>query len=193
LTFGDGVLTQTIMVTPVDDTIWEGDEQFTLQLSNVTGGASLGVQSSAPVTILEDDATPPAGVIELNGASFSLSEAGPALEITVNRSGGSFGTVTVDYTGVNGTATSPADFDPVNGTLTFLDGVLTQTIMVTPVDDTTWEGDEQFTLQLSNVTGGASLGLQFSAPVTILEDDATPPAGVIELNGASFSLSEAGP
>ncbi|RLJ20394.1 hypothetical protein DJ031_06220 [bacterium endosymbiont of Escarpia laminata] len=189
LTFLDGVLTQTIMVTPVDDTTWEGDESFTLQLSNVTGGASLGVQSSAPVTILEDDAVPPAGAIELNGTSFSLSEVGPALEITVNRSGGSFGTVTVDYTGVNGTATSPADFNPVNGTLTFLDGVLTQTIMVTPVDDTTWEGDESFTLQLSNVTGGASLGVQSSAPVTILEDDPRS-AGTLDLNTAAETVAE---
>ncbi|WP_281397557.1 Calx-beta domain-containing protein, partial [endosymbiont of Lamellibrachia barhami] len=138
LTFLNGELSKTLTLTPNGDTVWEPNEDFTLTLSNVVD-AILGTQTSTTVTITDDDPAPPAGAIDLSGASFSVSEAGPALEITVNRSGGSFGTVTVDYTGANGSATSPADFDPVNGTLTFLDGVLTQTIMVTPVDDTTWE------------------------------------------------------
>ena len=60
--------------------------------------------------------------------------------------------VTVNYATADGTATSPADFGAISGTLTFAPGVTTQPISVSIVNDAIAEGNETFTVALSNPT-----------------------------------------
>lgn len=59
-------------------------------------------------------------------------------------------TATVDYRVVGGTATAGADFLPSADTLTFRAGETQKTITVSVIGDTLAEGDETFTVQLSN-------------------------------------------
>ena len=110
--------------------------------------------------------------------------------VTVTRTGGSFGAVSVDYASSNGTATGGSDYTPVNSTLNFADGVMSGTFTVTILDDTNYEGNETFNLSLSNAQGGGSLGTPASATVTITEDDVVPPAGSLQFSGASYSVGE---
>ena len=192
LNFADGDLSETFTVTILDDTNYEGDEAFSLSLSNPQNGASLGTPSSATVTITENDSVPPAGSLQFSGASYSAAENSTSVLVTVTRTGGSFGAVSVDYDSSNGTATGGSDYTPVSGTLNLADGVMSDTFTVTILDDTNYEGNETFNLSLSNALGGASLGTPASATVTITEDDVVPPAGSLQFSGAIYSVAEDG-
>ena len=61
--------------------------------------------------------------------------------------------VTVDYATSDGTATAGADYTATSGTLTFAAGETTKTVNVPILDDAVDEGEETFTLRLSNVVG----------------------------------------
>ncbi|MFO1081352.1 MAG: Calx-beta domain-containing protein [Reyranellaceae bacterium] len=91
-------------------------------------------------------------------------------------------TVTVDYHTVAGDATS-ADFTPVSGTLTFAPGETTKTIAVPITPDSIAEGNEQFTVVLTNAAGATIATATGTA--TILDDDST--AGAAALAAKSFS------
>jgi len=174
LDFADGVNSQSFNVPILDDTLFEGDETFNLNLSNVTGGANLGTQTTATVTIIEDDPPPPAGSLQFSAAAFSVAEGGASVTVSVMRSGGSAGTVTVDYASADGSATAGSDYTATAGTLDFVDGVTSQSFSVAILDDGLFEGDEDFSLSLANVSGGASLGTPAIADVTITDDDPPP-------------------
>ena len=73
--------------------------------------------------------------------------------------------------GGSDTATSGTDFTATSGTLVFNQGVSTQTFTVTTIDDALIEGDETFTVSLSNPTAGAVLG-SATASGTIIDNDA---------------------
>ena len=55
ITFAPGETTKTITIPITDDMIVEDNETFTITLTNATGFASLGAQSSAVVTIVDND------------------------------------------------------------------------------------------------------------------------------------------
>ena len=90
------------------------------------------------------------------------------------------GTVTVDYAIAAGTATAPpaadADFagpgGSLTGTLTFLPGQTSQTFTIPIVDDARAEAPETVLLSLHTPTGGAMLGAQTTAVLTIVSHDA---------------------
>ena len=176
LLFTDGVISQSFSVPIVDYSVPEADESFTLTLSNATAGASLGAVSTATVTIIDDDPLP-AGSVQFSTGTYSVAENGASVLVTVTRTGGSAGAVSVDYATGNGTALAGSDYSTRSGTLIFADGVTaSQTFSVPILNDAVPESDESFTLGLSNVTGGASLGAVTTATVTITDDD--PVAGM---------------
>ena len=121
------------------------------------------------------------GSLQLESATYSLDESVAILDITVTRTGGSTGSVTVDYATSDGTATAGEDYTATSGTLTFLDGEITQTISIPLLDDTVFEGDEDFSVSLSVVTGGATLGTPDIGAITIVDDELSgPPEAVAD-------------
>ena len=90
----------TFTVQIVNDSIAEDDENLKLILSNPTGGAVLGV-SNALLTILDNDT--PNGRLNFTAGAFSTNENAGAAIISVKRSGGSQGTLTVQAAATNGT------------------------------------------------------------------------------------------
>ncbi|MBL3600922.1 MAG: hypothetical protein JMN25_13835, partial [gamma proteobacterium endosymbiont of Lamellibrachia anaximandri] len=191
LAFAENEYSKVITVNLLDDTVYEGSESFTITLSNPGGGAALGTTTTASIDIADNEPPPSPGTLALSTATESVVEnAAGGITLTVSRTGGSFGTVTVDYATANGTATSPGDYTAVSGTLTFLDGELNKTIPLTLTNDTTWEPSEAFTVTLSNVVD-AALG-QATTTVTITDDD-TRNAGTLDLSNATVTLSEGGP
>ena len=79
--------------------------------------------------------------------------------------------VTVDYATTAGTATAGSDYTAASGTLTFAPGETSKSISVTIADDDVDEGNETFTVTLSNAVN-ASIG-QATATGTITDDDET--------------------
>jgi hypothetical protein len=110
------------------------------------------------------------GMLALSATTYSVDEGGGTVTITVQRTGGSEGTVTVNYATTNGTATAPGDYTATSGTLTFGSGVTQQTFHIPIVDDTMREAAETFTIALSGATGGATLGTA-TATVTITDNE----------------------
>jgi hypothetical protein len=194
--------TFTVPITP--DTELETDEEVTLTLSNPTGGAVLGALPKATLKISDDDA--PGGTLRFSSPTYAIAEgnAGTATAtITVTRSGGSAGVVTVDY-GTSGggpykggTATAGSDYTATKGTLTWAAGdTADKTFAVTILGDTTPESPETVILSLSNPTGGARLDTTpwldtpTVATLTITNDDGTPSAGSIQFSSATYSTAE---
>ena len=180
---------KTFTVTVLDDGAVEGDETVGLALSLPTGGASLGSPSTATLTIADND-VPSAGAFQFSSATYSIIEDGGMATITVTRTGGTAGPVTVDYATSNGSATAGADYTAASGTLAWGDGDASdKTFAVTILDDAFVETNETINLALSNPTGGAVLGTQDTAVLTITDDDA---AGTLQFSSAAYTVSETG-
>ncbi|MEA5522599.1 Calx-beta domain-containing protein [Limnoraphis robusta] len=134
--------------------------------------------------------TPIAGTLGFSLANIDVNENATTATITVNRTGGSDGTVTVDYATENNTALAGIDYTATSGTLTFADAELSKTFTVPILDDTLVEGNELFNLTLTNATGGASLGTAIST-VNIVDNDVLM-AGTINFSSPIFSVNENG-
>ncbi len=187
LNYSDGEISRSFTVSLLDDSLFEADEAFTVSIGNPLGGATLGSVDSAVVTILDDDPQPQPGIIALAASADSIDEDGTRISVTVNRSGGSNGATTIDYATANGSALSGVDYAAVVGTLTFLDGQISKVITVDILDDSDYEGDESFTLALSNITGGATLGSPNTVTISILDNDLQAPA---DADGDGFAIAD---
>ena len=166
--------TKTVTVPILDDNKNEGNETFTLGLSNATGGAAIGARSTATVRIEDDDQAPQGpGSVEFSSFAYGADEGGSA-SLELRRTGGTAGQVSVDYQTVDGSATGGADFEPRSGTVTFAAGEDRSTIAV-PIDgDSASEGVESLSVRLSNPTGGASLGALRTASVVVFDGGEQP-------------------
>jgi parallel beta-helix repeat protein len=87
-------------------------------------------------------------------------EGTPGIEVSIVRSHGVVGTVTVDAATLDDSATAPDDFGALDTMLTFAPGEAVKTLFVPIVTDGLAEGDEKWHLDLANPTGGAALGAQ---------------------------------
>ena len=157
---------KSVSIPIIADSLEELDETFTLSLSNPTNNLTLS-QSDATVTIVND--TSP-GTIAFETLSLNVAEGNQAI-LTVIRTGGGDGPVTVDFATQNGTASSGEDYNAQTGTLSWGDqDTAPKTISITTLKDSTLnEPDESFTVHLSNVTGQATLADAVSATVTVTD------------------------
>ncbi|MES9991434.1 MAG: Calx-beta domain-containing protein [Candidatus Thiodiazotropha sp.] len=190
ISFADGETQQTCSVPITDDSQFESDEQFMVSLSAPSGGAVLGTTSTANVTIVSDDPVPAAGSLQFGLSGFQQVENGALATITVSRSSGSSGSVSVDYATADGSATAGSDYTAASGTLSFADGVTSTSFQVSILDDSAFEGDETLTLSLSNPSGGAVIGAVATAQLTIEDDEQAPVSGTLVFSLDGFSASE---
>ncbi|WP_196137684.1 Calx-beta domain-containing protein [Aliikangiella sp. G2MR2-5] len=173
LVFADGVDSQTIAVTLMDDDVYEGAEVFSVTLSNATGGASVGGQAQSKVTIVDNEFSNQPGTFFFDRVNYSVDENGTSFDLTVLRSFGAAGQVTVDLSTIAGTATSDSDYQNVSQTLVFDEGVQSALVTINIIDDQETEGNESFNLRLSNPTNGATVGTPDTVSVTITDDESS--------------------
>ena len=167
LSFTATQTTKNIIVLIRNDTINEADETINLTLSDPVGGL-LGGQSTAVLTVTDNDGP---GVIQFGSATYTVGEAARRLIVTVTRTGGTASGVGVTYAASDGTATAGSDYTATSGILTFAANQTSKTFIIPVTNDTTVEGNETINLTLSNPTGGAALGAQNTAVVTISDND----------------------
>ena len=174
VTFLPGQTTQTIAIAVNGDYAVEPDENFTLLLSNPSAGVQLSFVVASGVIVNDDVQTQvffTQGVLQQNEGNAGSTP----FTFTVNRSGDSHRTDTVDWTMSNGVQ-NPADAADFtggvlpSGTVMFLPGQTTQTITVDVAGDIFAEQDENFTLLLSNPSAGVNLYFIVASGV-ILNDD----------------------
>ena len=125
------------------------------------------------------DSTLAGGNVQFSVSSIQLIEDLGVLSVTVLRTGGASGTLTVDYATADGTAIAGQDYTSASGTLTFSGGETSKTILIPITDDATTEPNETFTvaLQTSNLE---SLGAPNRLTVTI-QDRTTVPNLIINI------------
>ncbi len=153
---------------------------------NLTTGTvtSLGVLGGG-FTLSAVSVIPPAagaGVLSLAASDLAFSAARTPIAVTVTRTGGASGPVTVNYATADGTGVAGVDYLPASGTVSFADGATSATIfLLLPAGVRPPSPARTFTLTLSNPTGGATLGAITAATVTIPEvvgPTVPPPPGV---------------
>lgn len=143
------------------------------------------------VTALEEGTTPPEPPVEnptLSVSDTNVGEkTGPAV-FNVTLSKAATAVVTVDAKTVAGTATAGSDFTAVNVKLTFAVGETAKTVSVAIIDDTEVEVVERFELQLSGVTGPATI-LKGTGTCNITSDDTTVPPSDMPTTAAYKALT----
>jgi photosystem II stability/assembly factor-like uncharacterized protein len=120
------------------------------------------------------DSTAASGSVQFNTVSIAVIEDIGSLPITVLRTGGSTGSLTVDYATANASAIAGQDYTSTSGTLTFGPGETSKTIQIPILDDATTEADEFFTVSLSNTPSLESLGVGDSMLITVQDKTTTP-------------------
>lgn len=171
VTIPAGSTTASLAVVLHDDGVHESDETVLFQLTNVMNGL-IGQQHATTLYILDNDGPPN---VRLSAPAYSVSEGG-TIDICIELSTTSGLDVQVDYSTINGSAASPADYTQASGTVVIPAGATGVYVSIVAIDDVVHEGDEQFTIQLSNPVN-AGMGLLSSADVTITDNDAVPTVG----------------
>jgi hypothetical protein len=172
VTFAAGQTSATFTVAILDDAFVEGNQTFTVSLHSPTGGATLGAQTAAAVTVLDNDALSAAGTLQFSAATYALAEGGMAV-VTIYRTGGRAGAVSVRFTAASGTARAGADFRPYWARLVkFAAGEKLKRLVIPLYDDRLVERNETVRLSLTGPAGGAVLNGRRQARLTITDNDA---------------------
>jgi hypothetical protein len=141
--------------------------------------------------VVQDDflyGEPLPGQIALQSADESVEEdAGKAI-LTVTRQGANSGTATVAYATADGSAKAGKDYTAKSGTVTFGPGETTKRIEIAVSADKAKEGDETYSVALSNASG-AALGAPRSATVTIHDRTKRLKATLHRLIGLKYVLA----
>jgi hypothetical protein len=164
VSFAAGETTKTVTISTTDDALQESNETVLVNLSNPTGGAT--ISDAQGVGTINDNDTP---------LTLAISDAsaleGQRLTFTITVSGPHPAQFTVDYATADGTATSAShDYSAKSQTLTIRPNDTTVTFDIPSGQDQLVEGNETFTVNLSNATGGATI-TDAQGVGTIIDDD----------------------
>lgn len=175
LTFNPGVMTRTIVVQTLDDSLDESTQTFEIHLTNPVNAALLsgGVGTG---NILDND---PNVTVSISDVSVHEGNSGTASAVfTVTTSAPHEKFIQMAYITANGTATAPGDYVAATGGLLFLPGQVEKTITITVNGDTDTEPNETFLVNLTNIF--AATLVRGQATGTIVNDDgATAPLQLV--------------
>jgi uncharacterized delta-60 repeat protein len=189
--FLPGQTNQSVQVAFLDDDLFEGNEGIALRLSNPSADTQLGIPNTATLLIMDDECK-----LDFQAVTYSAKEYSNFVSLVVRRVGGTVNPVSVDYNMADVTATNGLDYISSTGTVffqgdhfvvdtngsgatIFVPGDAVQILNVPIIDDTEGEGNETFTVTLSNPTGPSPgsfpastlLGTNVTATVTILDNE----------------------
>ncbi|MGI8734448.1 MAG: pre-peptidase C-terminal domain-containing protein [Pyrinomonadaceae bacterium] len=139
-----------------------------------------------------------AASVQLTFTGYAIGEGGGAVNVGVTRTGDLTLPAAVDYatsdpSGLNncsfitGNASARCDYTAAVGTARFAIGESARNISIPIIDDSFAEGNENFTITLSNATG-ATLGSPNTATITIQDNEATDGANPID--GTAFFVRQ---
>ena len=131
-------------------------------LADVTVTLSSGAACDTPEAVCTADGRALSNTISttiLGPVAVSVADAraeegtDETIDFAVTLSRAASGPVAVAYTTADGTATAGEDYTRASGTLSFAAGETEKTVAVPVLDDAIDEGEETFTLRLTNATG----------------------------------------
>ena len=160
-----------------------GERSMILKLLDTSAGSATGMPGQATITFIDPESTN--DVLEFSLSTHTVSGSNGVALATVSRSGTNTQPVTVKYATANGSAIAGTDYTVKSGTLSFAAGVTNQTIQV-PILVRSSTASCTFSIQLSEPTGAASLGITDRTEVTIVRKA---PNGVIRFGAAVYSFN----
>ncbi|MGB9178573.1 MAG: Calx-beta domain-containing protein, partial [Pyrinomonadaceae bacterium] len=149
--------------------------------ANLETGSRTGTLTVAGQTFAVTQTPTPAD-LHFSESVYSVNEGAGSRQITVERTGNTSGTVTVNYATSDGTAQTPPDYLFNAGTLTFGPGETVKSFDVVTFNDSLDEPDETLNLTLSNPTGLATLGTPNAATLMIVDNDPPPNITINDVN-----------
>ena len=165
VTFNPGVTDVVVEVSIFNNGLPEGNTTVGLLLTNAVN-TLLYAPSNATLTIIDTTSAP--GQLSFNATNYVVGSGDGYAYLTVLRTNGTFGSVSVTYSTRPGTAFPGINYNSVNGTLTFNDGDTIKTLPVPLVNNPSVQGPVSFSVLLSNPSGGATLIAPTNATVTIV-------------------------
>ena len=114
---------------------------------------------------------PNPGVIRLETSNYNVNEKDGTVDVTILRTQGSNGVVSIDYDTTDDSAIADEDYTAVSGTLTFADGETSKTVTIPIQDDDLVEGNEYFSFTIDNLVGDATLFAPQTALINIIDDE----------------------
>jgi hypothetical protein len=188
LHFAPGEITKTFKISLLDDhTVGGANETVQLTLSNPTGGTTLGNPSTSVINI-RNVHPPSPGTLHFSAGIYQVNENDGTAVITVTRTGGSDGEVSVHYSTLNGSAVPGQNYTPVSGTLTFESGETSKTFTISLIDDGIFHHDRTIQLELDHPTNGARLSTN-RATVMIHETDPFQHC-TLQFSASAYSVNE---
>lgn len=174
--FADGQTSKTVTIQLKALIAAQLPGTIALGLANPAGGATLGAISAATINVVS------AGIVSFGAATYQGVEdanGDTIVAISVSRTGGQTGAVSVIAAVTGGTATGGTDYTlptpPI--TLNWADGEGgARSFNVTIKHNADVEGNETVQFTLQNAAGGIVIGTPGTTTLTILDADTTAPA-----------------
>lgn len=164
VTFPPGSTTQFIAVAITDDAVIENGETVLLALTT-PANALLSSAAAHTLTITDDDRP----VVTMTSSDTAATESGDPASVTLTRTGPTTSALAVAVT-LTGTATITTDYTGLSTTLTIPVGQASATFFLTPVQDTTGEGNETVIVTLAN-NANYTVGTTTTLTLNLADDD----------------------
>jgi hypothetical protein len=134
------------------------------------------------------DSTMATGAVQFTATSTTVIENAGFVTVSVVRTGGALGTLSVDYSTSDISARAGQDYTATSGTLMFTDGETLKSFDVPILGDAIIEPDETFAATLHNASNVDSLGVPQSEVITI--QNHTNIGAEVQFNSAAYSVGE---
>ena len=164
-----------VEITMADDTLREADQQSTWL---VRESDSTAIELATIEINLEDDdqrsfeSQLPSNTIAFAVSQVSVLERDPAVQIDLVRFNPDNTSLTVEFTVNDVTATAGEDyFPPTRKTIYFGPGQRSARILIPLVQDTVYEGDEAFVVELTPDGAAANPDVHYRVAVMLRDDD----------------------
>ena len=174
-----GARRAAFIIAALADAEAESSEAFTVAVATEAPGWTAASPRAATATVTIADAPAAAPQVSLADAAIEVDEGAGHAAVTVQVAGSRPAAAEVTLTVADGTAARGSDYGG-GGTATFFvpawQNGAAATLNIPITDDTDEEDDETFTVTITGVSDGHSIGSSKTTTVTIADnDDAVPP------------------
>jgi hypothetical protein len=163
----------SVATLPADTVTWSDTGlppgsafSYRVRASNAYGTSAASNTASATTPTLAQYH----GVLRFSASALTVDEDEPFITLSVERTGGSAGEISVQYATQDGTALAGTDYTGTTGELIWPDGDSTdKTIQIPLLDHAAATSDRDFQVLLSNPDGGAETGAPDTVDITIVK------------------------
>ena len=189
VTIDSGDTSATFTVTAVDDSADDDGESVNLSFGTLPDEVSPGTQSTATVNLTDNDH--PQVTAQFGAATYTATEGGSAVTVTVNLSADPERSVTIPIAAAGADGATAGDYTLSATSVTIPSGDTSATFTVTAVDDSVDDDGESVTLSFGTLPDRVSPGTQSTATVNLTETDSTSPsasAAQVSADGTTIDI-----